>query len=116
MKAFINIGCNGRMSKGITICGGTENRVADLRRLTGDMDHVIEYLEKHAKLFDSIAVDLNKINSIISFLTREGVIISQKEQALSEYMTWHKKCGLYMYVDPISPEVSSTAKIEVSDE
>jgi hypothetical protein len=104
------------MSKGVTMCSGTENRVVDLRRLTGDKDYVVDYLEKHAKLFDSYAVDINQINSIITFLSKEGLIIPQKEKALRDYLTWHKMCGLYMYVDPISPTVSFDTNNEENNE
>lgn len=105
MKAFVNIGCNGRMQKGLIMCPGTLNKVADLRRVTVEQEHIIDYLEKHYKLFDAHAVDLNKIGNIINLLAREGIIISQKEEALYDYLAMHKKCGLYLYIDPLDPEL-----------
>lgn len=105
MKAFINVGCNGQMLKGITLCGGTENQIADLRRLSVGKEATLEYLEKHIKLFDAPAVDVNKITGVVGHLAGEGIIIPQKEKAIYKYITLHRACGLYMYVDPISPTV-----------
>lgn len=101
MKASIKIGCNGRMDKGIVMCSSTHNTVVDLRRLSADKDYVLEYLEKHCKLFDVPAVDLNKIANIIKFLYDEGILVKQVYEALYNYVGLHKKCGLYLYIDPI---------------
>ena len=112
MKAFVNIGCNGRMQKGIVMCPGTTNRVADLRRVATDQEHVIDYLEKHYKLFDAHSVDLNTIGNIMNLLGREGIIIKQKEEALYDYLAMHKKCGVYLYIDPLDPTVEGYAEPE----
>jgi hypothetical protein len=105
MKAFINLGCHGRKVCGLTMCPGTNNRIADLRRLKADQDHVVDYLDQHCHLFDRMAVDLNKINNIVNLLAREGIIIKQIEQTLYDFFAMHRKCGFYMYVDPMDEEV-----------
>ncbi len=93
------------------MCSSTHNQVADLRRVASDKDYVIDYLEKHYKLFDAHAVDLNKIGNVINFLGKEGIILPQKETALYDYIGLHKKCGLYLYVDPLDPEIEGYEKV-----
>jgi hypothetical protein len=87
------------------MCPGTNNRVADLRRLKSDQDHVIDYLDQHCKLFDQRAGDLNKISNIVNLLGREGVIIKPVEETIYDFIAMHRKCGFYMYVDPMDEEV-----------
>ena len=107
MKAFVNIGCHGRKFAGLTICAGVRDRLADLRRLPPPPkdDLVLDYLEKHVKLFDQHAVDLNQIGSVISFLGDQGILIKHQVNAAYEFVTFHKKCGLYLYVDPLDEEL-----------
>lgn len=88
------------------MCAGTHNRVADLRRLKSDQGYVIDYLEKHCELFDQPATSLNKIGNIISYLAKEGIIIKPTEEALYDLFAMHKRCGFYMYVDPLDEEIS----------
>lgn len=89
------------------MCVGTNNRIADLRRLrrTAEGDKIIDYLEKHYKLFEAHATDLNKIGNIVNLLEREGIIIPQRVKVIYDYIAMHKKCGLYLYVDPLDPEL-----------
>ena len=106
MKAFINLGCHGHKLCGVTMCPGVNNRIADLRRLKADQqDYVIDYLDQHCSLFDQRASDLNKINNIINFLAREGVIIKQVEETVYDFFAMHRKCGFFMYIDPMDEEV-----------
>ena len=109
MKAFVNLGCNGRKQHGLTMCVGTNNRIADLRRLkrTPEGDKIIEYFEKHYKLFDSHTSDLNKVGNVINLLEGEGIIIPQHVKTIYDYIAMHKKCGLYLYIDPLDPELES---------
>jgi hypothetical protein len=88
------------------MCTGTNNRVADLRRIKADrQEYVLDYLEHHCKLFDQRASDLNKISNILNFLARESVIIKQIEETIYDFFAMHKKCGFYLYIDPMDEEV-----------
>lgn len=105
MKAFIRIGCHGRKSTGITICPGFSTEIIDLRRLPSNREDILDYLEKHIKLFDNHTADINKIGSVVSFLTQEGIVIKHREAAIHELIAMHKKCGLYIYVDPLDENI-----------
>ena len=90
------------------MCPGTNNRIADLRRLRTDQNHVIEYLDKHCKLFDQRAADLNKISNIIGLLAREGIILKQVEETVYDLFAMHRKCGFYLYIDPMDKELEGS--------
>lgn len=105
MKAYINLACHGRKLTGLTMCAGTNSRIADLHRVRQDQEHIFEYLDKHCQLFDQRAVDINKIGNIVNFLAKEGIIIRQVEESIYEYITAHKKCGMYMFVDPLDDDI-----------
>lgn len=105
MKAFLNLGCHGHKMCGITMCPGVNNRIADLRRIKADQDHIIDYLDKHCRIFDQRASDLNKINNIVNYLAREGIIIKQAEETIYDFFAMHRKCGFYLYVDPMDDEL-----------
>ena len=83
------------------MCSGTNNRLADLRRIKAGQDHIIDYLDQHCKLFDERTSDLNKINNIVNLLVREGIIIKQVEETIYDLFAMHRKCGFYLYVDPL---------------
>lgn len=101
MKAVIVLGCHGRKSYGITMCDGTSNPIVDLRKVADSNESIYEYLDNHCKLFDRIATDINKIGNIVAFLVKEGVIQKHHESVIYDYIAMHKKCGLFMYVEPI---------------
>lgn len=105
MKAFLNLACHGHKHCGLTMCEGIDNRIADLRRVSGSKEFIIDFLDKHCNLFDQRASDLNKINNIVNMLAREGVIVGQVEKTIYDFFAMHRKCGFYLYVDPISEEV-----------
>lgn len=106
MKAFLNLGCHGRKFCGITLCPGTNNRIADLRRIRSSQEHIIDYLDQHCKLFDQRSSDLNKINNIVNLLAREGVILKQVEETIYDLFEMHRKCGFYLYIDPLDDELN----------
>jgi len=83
------------------MCPGTNNRIADLRRIRSGHDHIIDYLDQHCKLFDQRSADLNKINNIVNMLAREGIILKQVEDTIYDLFAMHRKCGLYLYIDPL---------------
>jgi len=101
MKASVNLACHGHKLCGITMCPGVCNRIADLRKVNADKEFVIDYLNNHCKIFDRRAAELNKINNIVNLLAREGLIIPQVEETIYDFFAMHKKCGFYMYIDPL---------------
>ena len=105
MKAFLNLGCNGLKKTGLTLCPGTNNRIADLRRIKSGSEHIIEYLDKHCKIFDEHAYTLNKINSIVGMLAKEGIILPPTEKTIHDLFAMHKACGLFLYIDPLDDDI-----------
>lgn len=101
MNAQIVLGCNGYRRFGISMCRGTTNAIADLRKLGSDSEEILSYLDGHCKLFDRVNEDLNQINNIIQFLTRHEALSKHLEPVLQDYIAFHRGCGLYMFVDPI---------------
>lgn len=88
------------------MCPGVNNRIADLRRIKADQDYVVEYLDKHCRLFDQRALELNKINNVVNYLSREGIVIKQTEETIYDFFAMHRKCGLYLYIDPMDEELN----------
>jgi hypothetical protein len=103
MKAFLNLSCHGHKMCGLTMCPGVSNRIADLRRI-GEKEFIVDYLDTHCKIFDQRATDANKINNIVNYLAREGVVIAQVEKTVMDFFAMHRKCGFYMWIDPIQDE------------
>lgn len=101
MKAVLVLGCHGRKLYGLSMCEGTSNGICDLRKIPDNHEEIYSYLDNHCKLFDRIITDLNKIGNVISFLSTHGVLSHHKTEALWDYIAMHKKCGLYMYIEPI---------------
>lgn len=101
MKAALVLGCHGRKLYGLTMCDGTSNIVLDLRKVPEDKEDIYDYLDKHCKLFDKIATDQNKIGSVISFLSQHNFLSKHMTEAMYDYIAMHRKCGLYMYIEPI---------------
>lgn len=104
MKAFLNLGCNGRKQAGLTICSGITDRLLDLRRIDNN-ENLIDYLDRHIRLFDAPAVDVNKVVSTIQHLTQNGAFFKQKEAAIAEFIAVHRRCGVFLYVDPVDPDI-----------
>lgn len=104
MKAFINIGCHGRKNAGLTICPGITERLFDLRLIV-DKRPVLDYLASHIKLFDQVAVDHNKINNTVQFFVAQKCVSRQRELAIQEFLAVHRKCNIYMYVDPLDDDI-----------
>ena len=101
MKARLVLGCHGRMQFGFTMCAGTINEIYNLSNLPEGKEAIYEYLDGHCKLFDKVTQDVNKINSIIQYLARQGVLPPHVEQNIYDYIAMHKKCGFYMYIEPL---------------
>lgn len=101
MKACLVLGCHGRKLYTLTMCEGTSNIILDLRKVSEENEVVYTYLDNHCKLFDRIATDQNKINNVINFLAGQGLIPKHKVDALYDYIAMHRRCGLYMYIEPI---------------
>lgn len=95
------LGCHGRMQYGYIMCAGTLNTVLDFSDLPTDKDVIFEYLDSHCKLFDKVTNDTNKVNNIIQYLARQNVLKPHVEQNIYEYIGMHKKCGFYMYIEPL---------------
>jgi len=101
MKALLVLGCHGRKLYGLTMCSGASNPVLDLRKISEKHEDIYNYLDAHCKLFDRIITDLNKIGNVISFLNQNGALQKHTCDAMWDYIAMHKKCGLYMYIEPI---------------
>lgn len=101
MKARLMLGCHGRMQYGYIMCAGTINMVLDFSNLPSDKEVIFEYLDNHCKLFDKVTNDTNKVNNIIQYLSRQGLLPAHVEQNIYEYISMHKKCGFYMYIEPL---------------
>jgi hypothetical protein len=101
MKACIILGCHGRKLYGLTMCDGTSNIILDLQKVPDDKEDIYSYLDNHCKLFDRIATDQNKINNVINFLSQSGYLTKHMKDALYDYIAMHRRCGLFMYVEPI---------------
>lgn len=101
MKATLVLGCHGRKLYGLSMCEGTSNVILDLRKIPDHHEEVYDYLDSHCKLFDRIATDLNKIGNVITYLSKQNVIPKHQSEAIWDYIAMHKKCGLYMYIEPI---------------
>lgn len=101
MNAQLVLGCHGRKLYGLTICEGTSNPILDLRKIPETNEIVFNYLDNHCKLFDRIATDQNKISNVINFLSQQGYLHKHIVDALYDYIAIHRKCGLYMYIEPI---------------
>ena len=106
MDAFIVLGCHGSRRYGLSMCHGITNPIADLRKLGDESDYILEYLEKHYKIFDKVVENLNEISNIFHFLVKHGIITKHLEGTIYDYIAMHKGCGLYMFVDPIQVGVS----------
>lgn len=104
MKAFLNLACHGHKICGMTMCPGISNRVADLRRVGPEKEFVIDYLNNHGKIFDQRATELNKINNMLGLLAREGIIVGPIEKTIHDFYAMHRKCGFYLYIDPINTD------------
>jgi hypothetical protein len=102
MKACVVLGCHGRKLYGLTMCDGSANNILDLRKVLDDREEVYAYLDKHCKLFDKIATDQNKIGNVISFLSQQKCLNKHMTDAIYDYIAMHRRCGLYMYIEPIS--------------
>lgn len=101
MKANIILGCHGRKLYGLTMCEGSSNIIIDLRKISDDKEDVYNYLDKHSKLFDRIATDQNKISNVINYLSEQGFITNHYKESLYDYIAMHRRCGLFMYIEPI---------------
>lgn len=101
MKARLVLGCHGRMQYGFVLCSGTINTVLDFSNLPSDKNVIFEYLDGHCKLFDKVTNDTNKVSSVIQYLARQELLPKHVEQNIYDYVSIHKKCGLYMYVEPL---------------
>lgn len=101
MNAHLVLGCNGYRRFGISMCRGTTNQIVDLRKLGPDSEEILAHLDNHFKLFDKVNEELNQINNIIGFLNRYGVVNRHLDPVLRDYITMHRGCGLYMFIDPI---------------
>lgn len=101
MNVVLVLGCHGRKLFKLTMCEGTSNAIVDFRSVSHDKEHIYDYLDSHCKLFDRIATDINKIGNVISHLNKNGVIPNHELETLWDYISMHKKCGLYMYIEPI---------------
>lgn len=95
------LGCHGRMQYSYTMCSGTLNIVLDFSDIPEDKEVIFEYLDGHCKLFDKVTNDANKIGNVIQYLSRQSVLKPHVEQNIYEYIAMHKKCGFYMYIEPV---------------
>ena len=100
MDAAVILGCHGHKIYGLTMCEGTQNIIVDLRNISDSYEEVYGYLDAHCKLFDRIITDLNKIGNTISWLQQKGAIPKHTVEAIWDYIAMHKKCGMYMYIQP----------------
>lgn len=100
MDAWIVLGCHGYRWYGMSMCKGTTNQIADLAKLGQENEEILSYLDAHCKLFDRVVDDLNVIGNVVNFLNRYGIIQDHLVKVIHGYISMHKHCGLYMFVDP----------------
>lgn len=101
MKARLVLGCHGRLQYGFLMCSGTTNTVLDFSDLKTTNAVIFEYLDNHCKLFDKVTNDTNKVLSIIQYLSRQKMLTPHVEQNIYDYIAMHKKCGFYMFIEPL---------------
>lgn len=100
MDVWIIIGCHGFRRYGFSMCRGTANQLADLSKLGQENEAILDYLDRHCKLFDRVVDDVNIINNIINYLNKYGILQDHIVKTMHEYISMHKYCGLYMFVEP----------------
>lgn len=101
MNACLIIGCNGRKLYGITMCEGTKNLLIDLRLVPSSDTEFYDYLT-HMKLVNgNVVTDLNKISNIIRYIYEYRLIPQHAFESFHDYIAMHRKCGMYLFIQPI---------------
>lgn len=102
MNALVILGCNGHKIYGFSMCEGTQNILLDLRLVDKSNTELFDYMDYHLKVFDKIITDLNKIGNFISYLSNNNFIDKPRLEVIWDYISMHKRCGIYIYVRPLS--------------
>lgn len=104
MDAYLKLICNGLRLNKIVMCNGTSNVFADLRKLGIDTQTILDELDKNYKIFDQVIEDVNQIGNMLYYLNKYSIISDKQIKLYHSYISFHKKCGLYVFVDPIDAE------------
>ena len=100
MQARLILGCHGHRRYGFSMCKGTKNCVLELDKLGSDTDEILDYLEHHCKLFEKVVSESNAVNNTMQYVIRRELVPEHIKKLIYEYITMHKTCGLYLYVEP----------------
>ena len=99
MNANLILGCHGNRRFGFSVCRGSKNILLELNRLGSNTEEVLEHLDNHYKLFDSVITELNKVNNIVQYIIRQELVPSHIQKLLYEYLGMHRPCGFYVYIE-----------------
>lgn len=83
------------------MCAGTSSIIysVDLSLVESD-DEFVEYIYRLMRVHQKPAVDHNQVLNIIKFLINNSYLEKELANSITEYITIHKKCGLYIYLEP----------------
>lgn len=98
MSAKLILGCHGWKNFGYTMCKGTQNELVDLDRLGDKSEPVLEYLDSHCKLYDSVVTDHNKVVNAVQFIIKYQLVPEHVKKLIYEYIAMHKHCECYLFI------------------
>lgn len=98
MSTHLILGCHGWKNFGFTMCRGTQNEILNLDQLGDQTELVLEYLDKHCKLYDSVSNDHNKVLNAVHFVLKFQFIPEHMKKQIYEYIAMHKHCGCYLFI------------------
>jgi len=100
MKAQLILGCHGHRRYGFSMCKGTKNSILELDKLGSDSEEILEYFDRHCKLFEKVVAEPNAVNNTIQYIIKMELVPVHMRKILYEFVAMHKACGLYLYVEP----------------
>ena len=95
---LLTLGCHGREKDEVQLCGGTSSGLLDVDLVPVGDHQFHDFIFKLMQLDKQPAVDHNKVLNIIRFVISSGYLHTETANTLTEYITLHKKCGLYVYL------------------
>jgi hypothetical protein len=92
------LGCHGHRNFGWSLCKGTQNMLLNLNELGSEAEQVMDYLDRHCKLFESVVDDNNKVVNIVHYVINRGLVQDHMKKLIYESLAMHKLCGHYLFI------------------